>query len=387
MTLVPRRLPTPLQVHAQSQPRMARPMPASRIPRLFLLLVVAFAASYLFFSARHSGHDQPAVAETRPGMVWIPGGEFLMGSDLDDARRDEQPVHRVRVSGFWIDTTEVTNAQFAKFVDATGYVTTAERPPDLAEIMRQFPPGTPRAAGGKNGARRDGLHAHRRAGAAGKLLGSGGAGRPAPTGGIRKGPAARSRGARTIPWFKFRGMMRSPMPSGPKNGCRPKPSGNSPLVAGSRQNTSSGAMKTFPKPSPRRTSGRETFPTRTWRPTASIAPPRSNRSRPTAMGCTTWPATSGNGAGDWYAVDTYARAPAAAWSTIRLDPKKSFDPRQPEMPQRVERGGSFLCNASYCASYRPSARMGNSPDTGMSHVGFRCVVPGPDSAAADKAGK
>ena len=63
-------------------------------------------------------------------MVWIPGGEFLMGSD--GHYPEEAPAHRVRVSGFWIDRTQVTNAAFRRFVKATGYVTLAERPPDPA---------------------------------------------------------------------------------------------------------------------------------------------------------------------------------------------------------------------------------------------------------------
>ena len=71
-----------------------------------------------------------AVAETPdrkppPGMVWIAGGEFTMGSAWELARHDEKPVHRVRVDGFWMAATEVTNAQFRQFVEATGYVTTA----------------------------------------------------------------------------------------------------------------------------------------------------------------------------------------------------------------------------------------------------------------------
>ena len=85
------------------------------------------------------GDGQSASPE---GMVWIPGGEFVMGSDLPDAYRVEQPAHRVKVSGFFIDETEVTNAQFRRFVEATGYVTTAEKAPTLAEIMAQLAPGT-----------------------------------------------------------------------------------------------------------------------------------------------------------------------------------------------------------------------------------------------------
>jgi formylglycine-generating enzyme required for sulfatase activity len=71
------------------------------------------------------------------GMVWIPGGEFSMGCDDPragvcggpDAMPDARPIHRVQVDGFWMDRTEVTNAQFARFVAATGYVTMAERTP------------------------------------------------------------------------------------------------------------------------------------------------------------------------------------------------------------------------------------------------------------------
>ena len=61
-------------------------------------------------------------------------------------------------------------------------------------------------------------------------------------------------------------------------------------------------------------------------------------------------------------------------STIRGVPSRATTRRSRTRPKRTQRGGSFLCNASYCSSYRPSARMGCSPDTGMSHVGFRCVM-------------
>ena len=78
------------------------------------------------------------------GMVWVPGGSFTMGSDHRAARVDEQPPHRVQVDGFWMDETEVTNAQFRAFVDATRYVTTAQRPIVWAELAAQLPPGTPK---------------------------------------------------------------------------------------------------------------------------------------------------------------------------------------------------------------------------------------------------
>src|SRR4051794_3167626 len=61
-----------------------------------------------------------------PGMVWIPGGTFWMGQD-DPQFQDAQPVHKVYVDGFWMDRTEVANRQFQQFVNATAYVTLAER--------------------------------------------------------------------------------------------------------------------------------------------------------------------------------------------------------------------------------------------------------------------
>ena len=67
-------------------------------------------------------HSRAAPGPVPEDMVWVPGGVFYMGSDhIDDA----MPVHKVQVDGFWMDRTEVTNAQFQRFVDATGYVTVA----------------------------------------------------------------------------------------------------------------------------------------------------------------------------------------------------------------------------------------------------------------------
>lgn len=80
----------------------------------------------------------------RIGMMWVPGGEFLMGTDSKLAQPNEQPAHKVRVHGFWMDQHHVTNAEFRAFVKATGYVTTAEKKPDWETLKVQLPPGTPR---------------------------------------------------------------------------------------------------------------------------------------------------------------------------------------------------------------------------------------------------
>ena len=78
------------------------------------------------------------------GMVSIPGGEFMMGGTEDQPANNALSVHVVKVDGFWMDETEVTNSQFAAFVKATGYKTIAERPIDWEELKKQVPAGTPK---------------------------------------------------------------------------------------------------------------------------------------------------------------------------------------------------------------------------------------------------
>src|SRR5687768_3676524 len=89
---------------------------------------------------------QAATSATQPpapaGMVAIPAGEFAMGSDGPASMPNERPAQRVRVERFWIDEHDVTNAEFRRFVGATGYVTTAEKAVDWEELRKQVPPGT-----------------------------------------------------------------------------------------------------------------------------------------------------------------------------------------------------------------------------------------------------
>src|SRR6476646_3216702 len=108
--------------------------------RILLLVGLTAAAFGAAYAATRFWSTPPAPP---PGMVWVPGGEFTMGTDSRLGWPDEKPAHRVRVDGFWMDETEVTNARFREFVEATGYATIAERTPVLEEIMSQLPPGTP----------------------------------------------------------------------------------------------------------------------------------------------------------------------------------------------------------------------------------------------------
>ena len=95
-----------------------------------------------WLSAIHASAAPPAPAPE--GMLWIDGGTFTMGTDDPTAMPNERPAHEVTLSGFWMDTTLVTNAQYRAFVEATGYVTVAERPVDWEELKKQLPPGTPK---------------------------------------------------------------------------------------------------------------------------------------------------------------------------------------------------------------------------------------------------
>jgi formylglycine-generating enzyme len=117
---------------------------ANWIALLFVAASPTFAqeAGSLAFAPTAENSTLPA-GPAPEDMVWVPGGEFSMGADgtvkgvsccSPGTIADTLPIHRVSVDGFWMDVTEVTNAQFAKFVDATGYLTVAERAPTKEEF-------------------------------------------------------------------------------------------------------------------------------------------------------------------------------------------------------------------------------------------------------------
>ena len=324
-------------------------------------------AGNLAGSKHVEGRDNPATRTSPPGMVWISGGEFAMGSSAAIARPDEQPVHRVRVDGFWMDTTEVTNKQFREFVEATGYVTTAEKAPDLQEIMAQLPPGTPPPSAEML--------------VPGSLVFT----PPATPGSFwwewRKdvnwrqpeGPGSPVVGKDEHPvvqvsWFDAQAYARwagKRLPTeaeweyAARGGLEGKPyvwGEESPYAGKARANIWQGE---FPRHNTKADGHLATSPVRTFAP---------NGYGLYDMAGNVWEWTA-----DWYRPDTYVEQAKAALTVNPQGPESSYDPREPTIPKRVQRGGSYLCDEHYCASYRPSARMKVSPDTSLAHTGFRCV--------------
>lgn len=299
------------------------------------------------------------------GMVWIPGGEFEMGSDSRLARPDERPAHRVRVDGFWMDATEVTNAQFRAFVEATGYLSDAERPPDLASIMAQVPPDTPEPPA--------------------EMLVAGSL--------VFTQPSKRGE-----PWWTWQPAAHWRQPEGPSSDLRDRE--DHPVVhvswrdaaayadwAGKRLPTEAewefaarggleGASYAWGSEADtegsRMNSWQGVFPLerRAGDGYATTSPVRSFA--PNGYGLYDVAGNVWEWVADWYRPDTYARRSGDVVANP-VGPESGFDPAEPYAPKRVCRGGSYLCSENYCTGYRPSARMKTSPDTSLAHTGFRCV--------------
>ena len=299
-------------------------------------------------------------------MVLVPGGEFSMGSDAPDARPDERPVHRVRLRPFWMDATEVTNAQFRQFVNATGYRTVAERPIDWESLRAQLPPDTPRPSDER----------------------------------LRPGSLVFAPPDHAVPldepaaWWRWTPGACWQHPEGPGSSIDDRL--DHPVVhiafedaqayaawAGKRLPTEAeweraarGGLEqaTFvwgdEPPDPRRCNiWQGEFPVRNTRLDgfASTAPVGSYP--PNAFGLFDMAGNVWEWCADAYRHDAYAIEAQDSGPSVNPRIEARADLRDP----RVLRGGSFLCSDQYCTGYRPSARMSSSPDTSLGHTGFRCV--------------
>jgi formylglycine-generating enzyme required for sulfatase activity len=354
----------------------------SRIHRFFILTATLAAGFFVAYFAIRWARTRPASPPSAapPGMVWVPGGEFQMGTDQPSAWPDERPTHRVRIDGFWMDATEVTNASFRAFVDATGYVTTAEQTPDLEEIMSQVPPGTPPP---EEDVLVPGTLVFTPPAEAVKLDNYAQWWRWTPGANWRhpRGPESDLEGLDEHPvvhvswddavayatWAGKRLPTEAEWEFAARGGLNGKPyvwGDDAPSDTNIRANLWQGE-----------------FPNSNTAADGYVLSAPVKSFPPNGFGLYDMAGNVWEWCSDWYDRELYGRR---AQRTLTINPR---GPERPEdhlnqyTPQRVQRGGSFLCNDVYCSRYRPSARHGCSPDTGMSHVGFRCVV-SPDNARA-----
>ena len=305
-------------------------------------------------------------------MVWIAGGDFMMGTDTDpQARPDEKPAHHVHTDGFYMDEHEVTNAQFTAFVNATGYITTAERPIDWDEIKKQIPEGTPRPAD--------------------SLLAPGSLVFIPPDHAVSLDDVGQ--------WWSWIHGADWKHPLGPGSSIEGKE--DYPVVqvswddaqaycrwAGKRLPTEAewefaarGGMKDAKYPWGNDTAYYKhantwdgSFPYKNTLADGHelMAPVKSYA--PNGYGLFDMAGNVWEWCSDWYRNDYYATCAQQKISVNPHGPDTPFDPDEPLVPKKVNRGGSFMCNDSYCSSYRVTARMKTSSDTGLEHCGFRCVM-------------
>ena len=318
-------------------------------------------------------NSAPASAPAPDGMVWIPGGEFSMGSEDPttdsvcgghDPMPDARPIHRVYLDGFWMDRTEVTNGQWERFVKATGYITIAERAP----TQEEFPTAPPENL------------------VAGSTVFT-------PT----QGPVPLTD---MFQWWRYQTGANWRHPEGP--GTDLKGREHYPVVqiayadavayaswAGKRLPTEAefefaarGGLsgKTYVwgdelKPGgkwmaniyegkfPAHDTGEDGF--------AGLAPVA--QFPPNGYGLVDMAGNVWEWCSDWYRPDYYARLAAGGVARNPQGPEAPWDPNEPAEKKRVHKGGSFLCTDQYCTRYMPGTRGKGEETTGANHLGFRCV--------------
>jgi formylglycine-generating enzyme required for sulfatase activity len=319
----------------------------------WILIALLPAACGRVRAQEHSTPPSAAVAAPE-GMVWIPGASFAMG--CDEGAPNERPVHQVKISGFFLERTEVTNADFARFVEATGFVTFAERAPTESEM-----PGT-RAADRVPG----GLVFQR----------------PAESVGLEDWSA----------WWRFVPGASWRHPTGPDSSIEDRM--DHPVVQVSWQDACAYAKwkgRRLPTEAEWEFAARGGLVSKPFVSGDELAPggkwslniwqgafPRENRAAdgfattapvgsfaPNGYGLTDMAGNVWEWCSDHFAEDTYVRR---AGSPV-------LDPRGPRSGnERVQRGGSYLCSDIYCTGYRPSARMHCDEHTSLCHTGFRCAA-------------
>jgi formylglycine-generating enzyme len=304
-----------------------------------------------------------------PDMVWIPGGTFRMGSE--EFYPEEGPVHEVNVDGFWMDRHIVTNEQFARFVEATGYVSVAERELNPADF-----PGAPAenlVPGAMVFQKSRGpvdLSDYRN-----WWVWTPGASWRCPFG----------------PEISIRGMEQHPVVHVAYEDAEAyaRWAGKELPTEAEWERAARGGLEDkkftwgdehFPDGKAMANAWQGEFPWQNllvdgWAGTSPVGCFPQNGYGLFDMAGNVWEWTS-----DWYVyrhADEVLKACCGPSTNPRVtSPHGSYDPRQPNfrIPRKVVKGGSHLCAPNYCLRYRPAARQPQMIDTGMSHIGFRCIL-------------
>jgi formylglycine-generating enzyme len=318
----------------------------------------------------------PSPTQVRPPgpapqrMVWIPGGTFVMGDD--DGPPDESPAHSVTLDGYWMDRTDVTNQQFKAFVDATHYVTVAERTPKREDFRGLVPnlqdipaenlvPGS--ICFNENFDRRsltkdDPLWPYQ----VWKYVKGANWRHPeGPQTNIDdriQHPVVHVSWDDAVAYGKWAGK-RLPTEAEWEHAARGGLKGAAYPWGDQLVQNGKWMLNIWQGEFPGTNEVKDGF--RTTAPVASFPP---NGYGLYDMAGNVWEWCS-----DFYRPDYYRYSPMRN----PPGPSDSFDPNEPNYVKRVQRGGSFMCSDNYCRGYRVAARMKGTPDSGTYHTGFRCV--------------
>ena len=352
----------------------------------FKIIFFSFTTSVLLMNCKKdtSTSNKSSAIETPKGMLWVPGKTFLQGAKETDAYAmpREKPAHQVTVDGFYMDITEVTNKEFKDFVDATKYITVAERKIDWEEMKGQLPPNTPKP--------------HDSILQPGSLI-------------FNKNVNAVVNMNNYQQWWTWKIGANWKHPEGPQSSIEGKD--DFPVVHIALEDALA-----FCKWSNRRlpteaeweaaAQGKNSSAIFTWGNDASILNSNANtwqgvfptkndsqdgfefiaavKSYPANsiglydMAGNVWELTS-----DLFNVNYYQELDTSKPLVNPTGAKKSYSPSNPYQTENVMKGGSFLCHESYCASFRISAKMGVAADSGSDHMGFRTVAT-PEMLASEK---
>jgi sulfatase modifying factor 1 len=300
-----------------------------------------------------------------PDQVWIPDGEFLMGSD--DHYPDEGPARRVSVAGFWIDKFPVTNAEFAQFVAETGHVTVAEIAPKAEDYPGAKPehlvPGSLVFTMTPEPVRLDDFHQW--------WTWTHGADWRHPTGpkssadDLDDHPVVHVAYEDAVAYADWAGK-RLPTEAEWEYAARGG-------LEGAEFTWGEGDPQDGIEPKANTWQGR--FPYENseldgWTRTSPVGSYDPNGYGLYDMAGNVWEWTS-----DWYSNPSEQAQPSCCAPDGPPTEEGSYDPRQPQfrIPRKVVKGGSHLCTIQYCFRYRPAARQPQMIDTSTSHIGFRTV--------------